>query len=488
MPTFKSYEDSPLFIDGTEISAAQLNVVLRNTELIKAGAYFPSPIHSINKNISRFQNNSWIWRGGFQYRTGLTTARFVHWTKKVTTGGDHDIVTFFDGVEVDRFDLNQAGTNIGQFTTRNITITGRGYVDFQIITVEIYVVPRSGSGDGFDNESYVWESYTFPLSSVFAGTWPGAATFGSVNSTNLNKLSNGLDYLANRIKNVPSPCNTTYVAALSVPSATFPKNHYWSFTPTNANRLFQVGVFFQCQQDQSYVRITLGSITQDFGPFTLGSNNLFTVDIDVIAGGLSYDTTYLGTIAEIITIPHNWGGDPRGLQFSRFSMSLMYMRPLSYTFGPTPTYFTPLESMAYSSLKSKLQGIANDIDTAHTQVVANTIVFDRAQMFRARYGINKAQDDHWNTAYMAHSVRVGELLWVKGIGVKIGYGPFTIVPKEDAKGTDQWQLKFAFEEELISGDKVAQSYFYTDQFPNLYQNMPFFIFGTDITYAAEHLK
>ncbi len=121
-------------------------------------------------------------------------------------------------------------------------------------------------------------------------------------------------------------------------------------------------------------------------------------------------------------------------------------------------------------------------------MAANPRVFDRATMSRSRYGVNQAQNEYWETVFVPSIYRQGDILWVKGQGLKIAYGPVTIEKKSDSKPNDVWGYKFLYEEELLDGDKITQSYFYLDQFKGLYPGMRYFIIGKDVIYAAEHLR
>ena len=189
MPSLKTYIDSPLFYDGVPLAASDVNILMHNAEAIKTASLRSAHVLNIHRNINVTNNNGYIFKGGFQYRTGLTTARLVIWSKQVTGMGTHDIVVYFNAVEVARFDSTVGGLNVGGFTTVNVAIDTKGYIDYEIVTVTVIPVRKTGSGDASQGEQYVFDAYTFPWSSVGNVTWPSVPTFGSVNAANLNKLA-----------------------------------------------------------------------------------------------------------------------------------------------------------------------------------------------------------------------------------------------------------------------------------------------------------
>jgi len=486
MASLASYTDSPGFINDTEVSATDLNVLIKNAEAIKTGALISSPIHSISRVLFTY-TDEWLWRGGFQYRTGMTTAHFIIYSKLVSGGGSLDIVIKFNDVEVDRFDARIGGTNVGGTATRDIAINTRSYADYEIVTVEVIVAETSTGSDATKNVYYVYDAYVYPLDTISGiGSWTGKPTFGTIDETRLNQLSDGLDYLANRIALVGQPIHATYVNWMGTNNPKYPVVEYFRVNPTNSNPLFRTTVYYVCHEVSSYIRVTINGVNYDYGPYTDGQNTTIPIEIDLIAAGLSYGTDYVGSISEYIVTPRP-AEDDGSFVFSRIFVGPLLLEASSYSTDATPSTFALVESIAYSDVKSRLNAVATIVDTAHSNMVTQSRVYNRQQMVRAKPGFNKGQNEYWNTTLVPAKYRQGDLLWVKGSGVSIGYGPISITIKSDSKPNDIWEYKFAFEEKLLDGDKISQSYFYLDQFKGLYPGMIYYILG-DCTYAAEHYR
>ncbi len=188
MANLKAYIDAPLFYDGTELSAPLLNIIRDNSESIKNAVVIPQPAFDIHRTL-RVQSGKDTWKGGFQFRTGMTTATFIIYSKQVSGQGATDMVIYFDDVEVDRYSSAIGGLNVGGYAGRNITISSLGYVDNQIITVR--VSPEGTSAE--KGTQYVFDAYVGPLSNVSIGSWPGIPSFGTVDATKLNQLANASD-------------------------------------------------------------------------------------------------------------------------------------------------------------------------------------------------------------------------------------------------------------------------------------------------------
>lgn len=149
-----------------------------------------------------------------------------------------------------------------------------------------------------------------------------------------------------------------------------------------------------------------------------------------------------------------------------------------------------LQSLTYAQLKAELNSVASIVSGVNTTVTTHTRIFNRAPMFSGRPVINEAQNEFFEHTFIPLvDKRIGDVLWVKGQGVRICYGPQTLdTGEEDALDTAMWKIKWEFEEEIIGGDRIDQTYVYLDSFPALYPGMPYYLMGKDILYAAEHLR
>lgn len=484
MATMKSYVDSPEFLDDTELSATLLNKLVKNADLIKHAVLAPSPVHAIHR-VLFMPSGRWLWKGGFHYRLGLTTARFVVYGKEISGSGDNDIVFYLNGVERGRIDANIGGRNVGGFQTVELPIYSYGYTDFDIITVEVVIIKR-GTGDPMLGTYYIFDAFVYPLSAVAISAYGGVPTFGSVNATNLTQLSNSIDAIAERVSLVPNPINTNVVKWMGTSNPRYPTVKYFKVSPTNNNQLFKTSIYYMCRQTSAKIRVTINSINFDFGPYTYGQNVTIPVSINLISNGMSYDQNYLGAISEVVLTPAPGTADG-SFVFSRISIGPMYLESTGFSLLTTPTQFTMLESLSFSTLQTRLNALSAVVDEAYTRM-NGTLVYNRAQMFRGRFALDAGQEQQWDTTLVPSIYRQGDVIWVKGQGLKIGYGPVTIKVKADSKPNDTWEYEYLYEEDLLDGDKISQGYFYLDQFKGLYPGMIYYIFGKEIIYAAEHLR
>lgn len=483
MANLKAYIDAPLFYDDTELSASLINIVRNNSEAIKNAVLIPQPIFDIHRALN-VQSGKDTWKGGFQYRTGLTTATFVIYSKQVSGQGATDMVIYFDDVEVDRYSSAIGGVNVGGFAGRNITISSLGYTDSQIITVR--VSPEGTSAE--KGQQYVFDAYVGPLSSVNVGSWGGVPTFGTINATRLNQLANASDYLASRLSIIPMPLSMGYVQWMGTNNPLYPDWRYFTARATNGNKRLKTNVYYQCRQTSANIVLNVGGVIVTQGPYSYGQNVLIQFDLDMIAAGLAYDTDYFSKLSEVTLVQSPDVDGNGGHIFSRIDNGPIYMTANSYSVTTVRPENLMRESLTYSQVQTRLNNIASDLDASHTTIGANARVFDRATMFRGRYGVNQAQNDYWQTVFIPSIYRQGDVLWVKGQGLKIAYGSVTQKPKTDAKPNDVWEYEFQYSKDLLDGDKITQQYFYLDQFEALYPGMRYFIIGKDIHYAAEHLR
>lgn len=481
MANLKAYQDAPLFYDGTELSASLINVIRNNSESIKNAVLLPQPIFDIHRTLN-VQSGKDTWKGGFQYRTGLTTATFVVYSKVTTQSGAYDMVIYFNDIEVDRWNANIGGTNVGGYSGRAISLSG--FSDYEIITVR---VSPEGNQPEFGIQ-WVNDAYVSPLSNVNIGTWPGNPSFGTINGTKLNQLANASDYLANRLSIVPLPLSMGYVQWMGTNNPRYPDWRYFTARATNGNNRLKTTVYYRCQQAEAYIDLIVGGVTTSSGPYTQGQQVVVQFDFDMIGAGLSWNVDYFSLLRERTTIIGNSSDGHGGFVFSRIDNGPIRMGANSYSVSTVQPENAIRESITYSAIQTRLNNISTDIAASYATINANPRVFDRATMFRSRYGVNQAQNEYWQTVFIPSIYRQGDVLWVKGQGLKIAYGSVTQKPKSDSKPNDVWEYEFQYEKELLDGDKVTQQYFYLDQFEALYPGMRYYIIGKDIHYAAEHLR
>jgi len=477
MSRLKPYRYTPTFYTNMEFGATDYMTLLNNAELLKAACVLAEPLHDIHRAINIPRTN-WIWRGGFQYRPGLTTARFIYYSKKNTGSGNGHFFIYFNTTQVYTASVDQGGQVI-----IDIPISGLGYTDQEIVTVLIYQTQDMGdTGNVFFTDTYVIDAYVFPVSSVPIGSWPGVPTFGSLSASNLNQLVNAENWLVSRIKLIPNTITMSLFKWQGTQNPLVFTGKYFKMSAVNENTHLYGQVYYVCNVDEGYIRVQTGAITWDYGPYTKGTAQTIDIDIDLIAAGLTIDTDYVASIREYITIPDS--GPEKTRKNSRFTIRRFFMSAPTHTIAAPAHNYDMLESVGFSTLQTDLNLISTQLAAIKTRIDANPIAFNRAHMFRARMVMSEEQNEFWEKEMIGSMIRQGQILWIKGQGVKIAYGAIEVKVTAD---NEKWDYTFEHEIELTPSDKVMQQYFFLDQFPGLYPGQQYWIIGKDIHYAAENL-
>jgi hypothetical protein len=486
-----SYIDPPEFFDGTELSAVDYNILEQNAEVLKVAATMSKPVFNIHRGINITNNNGWIFRGGFQYRVGLTDAVLVIYTKQVSGMGNHDIAIYFNGVEVDRYNIITATTlNVGGTVTRTIPIDTGAYDDYEIVTVEVKPELISGSGDASSGIQYVLNAYTTPYSGIDLGvTWPGVPTFGTITAARLNQLADAERYLAERLHVLPLPLSTGISNWAGTGNPKYTKFRFFNAKFTNSNPRLITRVFYFCKHTSAKIRVNVGGLTFDYGPYAFNSYTVIDIDIDLEANGLTASTDYLASLEEVVVTPAP-AEALRNPIFSRISNGDIYFDDPSRLLTVTTNGFAILETATYTQTQGYLNAVKTMVNTINTLMGTETATFNNGVMFRSRYSKDAEQEEYFTHTFLpVRRKRLGEVLWVKGQGVKIAYGPMSVDPGEKGKANnDVWSNEWLYEEEIIGGDKVDQTYVFLDSFEGLYVGQPYWIVGKDIIYAAEHIS
>lgn len=477
MSRLKPYRYTPTFYTNMELGATDYLSLRDNTEVLKAASTIAEPIHYVHRRIN-IPREGWVWRGGFQYRPGLTTARFRYYSKTNPGSGNGHFFIYFNTTLVYSATCNQGG-----LITVDIAINGMGYTDQEIVSV--YIVQRNDTGDTGDvffNDVYVLDAYVFPMASVVTTSWPGLPSFGSLSASNLNQLVSAENWLVTRIKLIPNTLSMSMFKWQGTDNPVGGSGTYFTMRATNGNTHLYGQVYYVCNVDVGYIRVETGGITWDYGPYVKGSAQMVEIDVDLIAAGLLIDTDYLSQVKELIDTPDS--GPAKLRKNSRMTYRRLFMGAPTHSIPAGAPTRDMLESLTFSTLQSNLNTISTQLATVKATIDANPLVFNRGQMFRNRMVRNTEEMEYWEKEQIGCMIRQGSLLWVKGQGLKIAYGAITIKITAD---DEKWDYSFEHEAELTPADEVRQQYFFLDSFPGLYPGQNYWIIGKDIHYAAEHL-
>jgi hypothetical protein len=484
----RGFVDSPTFYSDVELSATDLNDLSNNLVLADAASRRKYPVHYINRmtgkqaidgSFGELVEGNWIWRGGFQYRVGLTTARFVVFIDPHV--GNMVAANKFQILFNDVVVHEQAVLTGGWFTI-DIALGSLGYTDYQIITTICRVnVVNPYPNERIIGEIYVFDAYVFPISGISITSNPTLTNFGDLTATRLNDLSNKIDYLIQRMALVPIMPTHAFIMFQLIGWGIW--NQHWLSTRVNfgadATHL-KLHCYWLVFSPGTKIRIRLNGITNEYGPFTAGQHwpSGGTIEIPMTDFSAVANTDYLMSIFQAVDV------DARCLRGDRLVLTAIEVVNPSETAIVSPAVNEMLESLQFDALQTRLNSYITAANTIDTRITDRAAIWDRAQMFRARMSLDEGQDEYWKTEMVHRMIRTGDILWVKGRNVRIGWGPSS---SEPVKGDEEdIEIKWEYEETLTSAN-VESKIFYLDQFESLTPGTEYFITG-DVHYAAEHLR
>jgi hypothetical protein len=500
------YEDSPSFVDGVEISGADLNVLRLNAIFLDGLVQQPVPLFTqgIAAEGSDFMGRNKItlimpraWWGAFQYRAGVQFAVYVVDGTPVT---NERIRIYHKLVETEVTDENTPGTLVydqpwpSTPTAIAIDISGAGYADNQIVEVVIQVY--------FPGPTYP-KTGTYPVIDAFLedisdatvlAAYPGLPTFGAgstVNQTRLNQLAAAQDWIMNRLailprnpfingmfvngthKTVPSNIQTIYVGAIR---------------KGNNQDTFQATIDYYTHNNEEVIKIYISGVLHYTSP-TLTLGMIGTLDVEFDISHLTDGNNYKVRIDHVVT-PGQGSldlaiyGDAR--VNSRFTIKQMQATHSRSYYSPT-SEFGVLQSMTYATLKSKLNNIVTGTTNAVTAINTGSL-FNRAVMFRKKVGVDTHQNTVLDNESLPMQVRIGERYVVAGRDVKIAWGGYSLTKSLTAEPTANDVYEFANVETLIGTDKVEVKEGFFEDFEGLFVGTTYYILGRDVSFFAEYLR
>jgi len=153
-----------------------------------------------------------------------------------------------------------------------------------------------------------------------------------------------------------------------------------------------------------------------------------------------------------------------------------------------PYDFTADESLASTSLDTKLNALTSTLSAAQARIVANPRIFNRVPLMRHIYGRDTGQWSVFGPAntFVQRMARAGTRLTVRGKGVKVGWGAYST--KTDKTATNVYTVDFAHGQALTDGDAVQTKTIYLDTLEGLRRGQTYAIMASeDLIYASELL-
>lgn len=493
-----AYTDAPTFTTGTEISATDINTLRQNGIILNAlslrGKQGFSSMHKASNWNAAERQFLKLWRGGFKYMTGITTATFRLLT---ITSGPEELNIYF---KRESDPENSNGTLIYNNPTPNnaspynvdIDLTGLGYNMNEVIEV-LVTVESGGAYTPKTGVFQVQDAYIHPLSGVtFWGTYPGLPQFAldtNISATDLNQMSNTSDWLMRRLRLAPRIPMQRLIFWPGTHKAEQYPLFRGSVMRANGADVVKIPITYYSYNVTDYVKIYINyTLVGTLGPFTVGDKGHTNFYHDMSAS-YSEATTYALHIDNVPT-----SGNPVGQTYNQnsiFHIGPIEMVPagFAYDYATPATLTSELESMTFTELKTRLQDTRNVFATIKSTIDDVPEIWDRQQMFRRRFSNDDHQENKWTRLMIASLNRIGSTLLVRGKGIKIAWGGLTIGKDfQTMQMEDPDMYSFSNEEELIDGESIQTKLVYLNQFKGLFPGTVYHITGRDLIYAAEYLN
>lgn len=433
---------------------------------------------------------TYYWRGGFRYRTGLTTLTVSVDRALLGTGVAPRVRAHVNGVT--RIDAAlTAGLN-------SYSVSGMGswgLVNGDVAEVRIDIFDPAAPQPTFDETPNVWgryylaDAYVSPASAIHTTAWPGVPTFTtSPDEARLVQLGNAGVWLAQRMAACPVPLFQRLVSSPDLPWWTpqpdEPIRHLWSGGGVRGpyDRISARVVWVKGSATNQRIRMLInGSEVATTANISAGGwNHTFDVNIS----GYSSSAPLRVELELVITTGAEAGGYPNRLsvdyvEFRRASPPLQTMsnRPVSW------------EQTDWATRKSRLNAIAGWLNTIKSRIDADSDRWDRIRLFRGSYAYEPGEAEYLKGRHHAvRRARTGTRLIVRGTNIKLGWGPLGATLNDPKEPFGEYSFTWGFEETLVSGSEVQTREVQLDALPGLLPGMLYQVYGGDVRYAGEEQR
>jgi len=476
--------DVPTFYDGVNMieSAPALRALRRNAALVDGLSYRQMPCFDSSAGLDTYTPGYYPasgpfrdWNGYFRFRSGMTT---------LTIEGSADL----QDTEVIKVYLNGSGTSSLSIVpadpfSEDITISGLGYTDGQIVQIELKV-ENTGSSTAA-GRYVIYDIYASPIS--YATPWPGVPTFSSTYSAlKLNQLSNAAIWLFNRMAATPIVPNLVMRYALGSfgTSPNLRPLWYGSVGRYYSNDILRIyGEFTNVTDVAQRLKVYLGGslayTSSNYGPGT------WPISIAIALTHTLGERIEASVWEETVTP----GAVSAAWKQSRFSLLVRRSEAdgSGYPYATMPSDFTAATNIGATTLNGRLNALATVLSNAKARIDARPEIWGRARAVRRWFGKN-GEDTQGNFDARARVglIRQGYRLVVKGKGVSIAFGPIT-VPSDPQKGPQYDTHTYGKTTSVIDGDKADTRTIYLDSIEGLVPGTLYVLTG-DVQYAEELLN
>lgn len=446
--------------------------------------------HSRNMSAWTYNDNGIgihkrIWYGGFQFRAGMTTATYV--MNAVLAGGEILRITH-DGVEVYRAAL-AAGTS-----TINVPLSGLS--DTQIVSVEIQIDWPDNAPPSNRNTARYWvyDAYVSPAG-AWLGAFPGVSTLNTagdeLNTAKGNQLVDSANWLIDRITCVPFIPQTNAIyqtGADYLDNQTHQRivkdNLAATVARDSINTTFRATMgFVVANSPQVELRLYGNGVIVDSQTVTAGQSGAKVLEWDM-------SSLDVGERATIRIASYATPLDGNGQIYTRYGVVDAAVQDALVMATPVSN-LTTTQELTWATLAGTFNAISARISDIKTMLDANPDVWDRVRMFTGKLDAPTATFENGaaGSVFVPRHTRKGNVLWVKGKNVKLGYGATTVEPDANTEKPEPnrpYKWSTAYSHDIISGDTTQTTAVYLDSLPGLYTGVPYYLTGR-VDAAFEYL-
>jgi hypothetical protein len=484
-------QDSPLFVNGMVLSATDLEVMRLNLAVLNQLTQRGRDILQTHSPRTRYDQsvgtsyepefNAYnpldYWGGGIRYRTGMTTLTIL--LHNTLAGGALN--------EVLRIRINGVNVQDTALIAGDQTIIHPlgAYTDNTILSIELLLVSGESVSEVNPWGTYhLRDLYVSPVGNSMSFAWGGVPTFGDLSSSNMNQLSNAIDWLSERVGLMPIPM----FQSMQNGTGLYWINTRWgimagSMVRGHNDRLnvtYRVAI---TTTESEQIRLMRDDNTQMFitDVLTPGQRIAETRTIDISA--LSASTPFRLELQSVVNSdpPEGETGRP-----SRYTVDRIWLSRSSITPIALPSSWTPDGSLEWSVLQGQLNQLATAAQDIYTRIASNEDDFNRIRPYRRNFGDVPGEREYWDKRYVGRmGGRTGRLLIVKGRNVKLLYGGIRWMEPTELDGDIDFEGEY--QQTIIGGDGLETKIISLNTLDGLLLGRSYYLRG-EVEYAAEVLR
>jgi len=509
-----AYNEPPTFISKAPVSGLDLEVLRKNAIMLyKTATQFETPVFQQavdrrNQGPTGNQNsgitgNGWLklYHGSFQYHSGMSNLHIEGSIEVPVQSGSDVFKTYImvGGAWVLLATQNFA-SNIIHTINLSYAISGYGFTEDEIVQVQIDYDKPGAPGQYSPTMIHITGVFVDNLG--ISDSWPGLPTLsgpGALSQSNLTQLSMACDWLMRRLNICPVlPITATLLNTMSFIRSfgttvywAYPDQSMWSGGALAANNrtVFKIGGKATFKDAQERYTLYANNTPVAYWP----SSSTFSTPYTTQDWELSYTMSANSAVHFRMgnTLVSDTGGNDdatTGKGRTRHNIDYSYV---DFTGSPPDVMpaaiyntYTSRQTINYATLLTNLNAVKSTLQATYDHITANPLLFSRAYVIRPMVAIRN-EDYEWLQKWSIPRFRQrkGMVLWVKGKGVKIGYGPIKISHQKE-----EFEYSFMFDEEIIPSDAIQSTFVYLDTLPGLFYGLPYYVYGDEVQYCAEMLR